>query len=154
MTELMTNFVDISLCAPPTSPLDLSALQAPRLGAVLLSVLPEGNMTISYQSNNRNTYKWQQNTQRGDEEEESAPTQLGELGTKAQRTERQSTEHGSRITEDMVHTHRTTWPHGSHFDGTRGHSMAATRSENPARVRGWESDTFSWFFRGSAQPFN
>lgn len=64
-------------------------------------------------------------------------------GVGNQSTAHRAPEHGTRITEDMVHTHRTTWPHGSHFDGTRGHSMAATRSENPARVRGWESDTFS-----------
>lgn len=152
MTELMTNFVDISLCAPPTSPLDLSALQAPRLGAVLLSVLPEGNMTISYQSNNRNTYKWQQNTQRGDEEEESAPTQLGELGTKAQRTERQSTEHGSRrtwCTHTAQHGRMAAILMAPEDTQWQRHGVKIQRE-----FRGWESDTFSWFFRGSAQPFN
>lgn len=57
--------------------------------SVSLSALSGGNMTISYQSNNRNTYKWQQIHRR-----DTSPTAT-----------------------PLLLAHRsTTWPHGSHFD--------------------------------------
>lgn len=33
------------------------------------------------------------------------------------------------------HTHRTTWPHGSHFGGIRGHSMAAAGARSEKSLR-------------------